>query len=387
MSCDVFLYVQHLLGIGHLRRASVLARSFHQAGLEVTFVSGGRPVPHLNVTGARFIQLPSLHAADNSFKILEDESGQIVDEKWKSARSEILLRAFREAKPKVLLLEMFPFGRRQMRFELDPLIALAKEMSVPVLTSVRDILTTHKTPGKSEWIIKRVKTDIDHVLVHGDPRFIPLEDSFPLANQITDKIIYTGYVLDSLSVSTPKSKRNSDNSSHRKGVLVSAGGGAVALPLAETVLAAKALCSLNNVPWLLLLGDNLPESDFHDLVSRAPKGLIIERNRPDFPTLLTQAQLSISQAGYNTILETLAAETPAIVVPFAAEGQSEQTTRAELLAARGVLQILMERDLTPSALATAIDQCLAGIRGDIALDMKGAEKSTSFIKELIQKQG
>ncbi|WP_020590395.1 glycosyltransferase family protein [Kiloniella laminariae] len=385
MSCDIFLYVQHLLGIGHLQRASVLARDFHQAGLAVTFVSGGRPVPHLNVTGARLIQLPALHAADNSFKILQDESGHPVDEKWKSARSEILLRAFRAAKPRVLLLEMFPFGRRQMRFELDPLIALAREMSVPIVTSVRDILTTHKTPGKSEWIIERVKADIDHVLVHGDPRFIPLEDSFPLASQIRDKIVYTGYVLDFSYFSSPKGKKNPDNNTQRSGVLVSAGGGAVALPLAEAVLAAKPLCSLNDVPWLLLLGDNLPDSDFHDLVSRAPQGLTVERNRPDFPTLLGQAQLSISQAGYNTILETLAAETPAIVVPFSAEGQSEQTARSELLAARGALQILMEQDLTPSALASAIDHSLTGTRQNVALDMKGAEKSTSFIKQLIQK--
>jgi len=45
---------------------------------------------------------------------------------------------------------------------------------------------------------------------------------------------------------------------------------------------------------------------------------------------------SVSQAGYNTILNILAARVPAVVVPFASERETEQAAlRAERLAARG----------------------------------------------------
>ena len=39
----VFFYVQHLLGIGHLRRAAVLARALVAGGFDVLLVSTGAP--------------------------------------------------------------------------------------------------------------------------------------------------------------------------------------------------------------------------------------------------------------------------------------------------------------------------------------------------------
>ena len=40
---SVFFYVQHLLGIGHLRRAAIIARALRRRGIDVDFVSGGAP--------------------------------------------------------------------------------------------------------------------------------------------------------------------------------------------------------------------------------------------------------------------------------------------------------------------------------------------------------
>ena len=39
----VFFYVQHLLGIGHLKRAATLAQALRGAGFQVVLVSGGAP--------------------------------------------------------------------------------------------------------------------------------------------------------------------------------------------------------------------------------------------------------------------------------------------------------------------------------------------------------
>ena len=41
MTGRVFFYVQHLLGIGHLRRAATLARAMAAGGFDVLLVSGG----------------------------------------------------------------------------------------------------------------------------------------------------------------------------------------------------------------------------------------------------------------------------------------------------------------------------------------------------------
>ena len=40
----VFFYVQHLLGIGHLVRASRIAQALQAAGFDVTLVTGGSAV-------------------------------------------------------------------------------------------------------------------------------------------------------------------------------------------------------------------------------------------------------------------------------------------------------------------------------------------------------
>ena len=40
----VMVYVQHLLGIGHLKRAATIARAIAASGCETTVVSGGLTV-------------------------------------------------------------------------------------------------------------------------------------------------------------------------------------------------------------------------------------------------------------------------------------------------------------------------------------------------------
>ena len=82
----IFFHVQHLLGIGHLRRAAILARALAAAGFDVTLASGGMPVPDVVPANVKLVQLPPATAADASFKYLVDERGQRVDDEWKRRR-------------------------------------------------------------------------------------------------------------------------------------------------------------------------------------------------------------------------------------------------------------------------------------------------------------
>ena len=52
------IWVQHLLGIGHLRRAVSIARALADADFDVLLVSGGMPLKGLNLGKAKFKQLP-----------------------------------------------------------------------------------------------------------------------------------------------------------------------------------------------------------------------------------------------------------------------------------------------------------------------------------------
>ena len=365
----VFFYVQHLLGIGHLRRAATLAQALERAGFEVTLASGGKPVE-----GYRVLQLPPA-SSDPDFKHLLDEHGNPVDDAWKRRRREALLAAYAEAAPDVLLIELFPFGRRQMRFELLPLLNEARA-SAPrplIVCSVRDLIQAK--PSREQEIVECFEHYYDRVLVHGDPRVAGFERSFGAAARLAGKLHYTGYVVQDL----PPEDSNTPRDAGAGEVLVSAGGGAVGQRLLETAIAARPLSSLRERTWRVLAGINA--EDFAGLQARARAGVIVERFRNDFMLRLQNCVLSVSQAGYNTVLETLQAGARAVLVPFAGGAESEQTLRATLLAERGLLQVVAEAALTPETLAAAIDRAAARPRPPPgAIDLGGARRSAELLR-------
>ncbi len=376
---SILFYCQHLLGIGHLRRAATLANGLSEVGFSVTFVNGGPSVPHLEPRAARLVQLPPLRARDEQFSGLVDLDGQAVDDAWKRSRCEELLSAFTSLRPDILLVEMFPFGRRQMRFELLPLLDAAKAARPKplIVCSVRDLLSKPFSGKKSDWILDTATRCFDLILVHGDPDFLRFEESFPPILKLSDRLRYTGYVV------TPSSIPNRITEPSRASVIVSAGGGAVGATLLRTALAARERTSLGDSPWLFLTGDNLPDAAFKAFTEAVPNGVTVERSRPNFPDLLSTTELSISQAGYNTVMEVLQAACPAVVVPFAAGDEGEQRRRANLLARRGLLQVVEETDLSVDSLAQAAELAISQPRPEVTLKMDGAKRTADILRQMI----
>ena len=79
------------------------------------------------------------------------------------------------------MIELFPFGRRQMRFELLPLLQTARAQSPRpwIVTSQRDVLNRPGKAEKIDWILETFQAHFDFAIVHGDPNFIDLEQSLP----------------------------------------------------------------------------------------------------------------------------------------------------------------------------------------------------------------
>jgi predicted glycosyltransferase len=110
---------------------------------------------------------------------------------------------------------------------------------------------------------------------------------------------------------------------------------------------------------------------------------VVEAYRPDLGAHLGGAALSVSQAGYNTVLELVAHRVRALVVPYEGSGD-EQPLRAGLLAARGLLAIVPEAELTPARLAEAMDTALErpGFPAPVHIDLQGAARSVEILGEL-----
>lgn len=374
MSGRILFYVQHLLGIGHLRRAATLARDLSAGGFDVLLVSGGAPVAGLALGNARFHQLPPLRAADETLRDLTRLDGGPFDETFRRWRSETLLTLLRGEAPDIVLIEQFPFGRTRLRFELVPLLEACAGRAL-VACSVRDVVRRAR-PERIAETEQFVERWFDAVLIHADPALVSFEQSFAGWDRIKSRAFHTGYVAERDLTRRPQGNEGKDE------VIVSVGGGAAGAPLLKAALAARSKTALADRTWRLLLGENLPEAERASLV--AGPGIVIEPARTDFTTLLANAALSISQAGYNTTIETLCCADRAVLVPFATERETEQADRARLLEARGMVATVPSGMLSPQSLADAVARAMAGpsLKSFPPCDANGGPTTAALLQRL-----
>lgn len=381
MTRSAFIHVQHLLGTGHALRAAAIGRALAARGVSVTLATGNRLPPLLDTTDIEIIELPPVRAADARFKTFLTPDGQEIDEEWKEARTKATLDAFQARPFDLLLTETWPFGRRPFAFEMQRLVDAAKALPHPPLmaSSIRDILVRKQEVWKEEEMAERALAAYDLVLVHSDPSFIRLEDSFPFTERVSHLLRYTGFAETGTGGADAPDDEGCDE------VIVSCGGGAVGIGLLRAALEARALSLLaGDCRWRLLAGHDIDEESFLELSRQGGKSVVVERARRDFPSLLERARLSISQAGYNTVLDILRAGVPSVLVPFAQIKETEQQQRADALVRHGRAVAVSEKALTPEALARAADDALSLPRRDIPVRFGGAETATDILMDALE---
>ena len=175
----LMIWVQHLLGTGHLERMRRIAEAASDAGFDVHFVTGGVPIPGRMPRDVTLVQLPPIRVADDSFSPLRDAGYRPIDEDYRQARVAKLLAAYERAAPSVVLFETFPFGRRGLRFELFPLLERieATRPRPAVVASIRDILQVQEKAGRVgfDWkdpraVLAKIREEADEIeaeLDHG----------------------------------------------------------------------------------------------------------------------------------------------------------------------------------------------------------------------------
>lgn len=380
MSLRILLVVTHLLGAGHLTRAAALARAFADAGHEAILVSGGMPAPLVDTRDVRLVQLPPVRTAGTDFTALLDEHGEPVEAERLERRRDLLSATLEEARPDAVLTELFPFGRRALAGEFLTLLAHAHALQPRplVAASVRDILVAPLKPGRVSETHERLCSLYDAVLVHGDPDFAALDASWPVDPSIRPLIRYTGYVDEGPAVVGADAE-------NRGGVLVSGGSSAASLPLYRAALGAAEI--LPERSWRILVGPGLDGDAIERLRAGASSNVAVARARPDFRALLSTAAVSVSQAGYNTVVDVLRARVPAVFVPFEGGHETEQRLRAERLAARGWGRVLPEAELSPERLASLVRIAVSGPSPPTSPPrLYGAGRTVAIVEEMARKR-
>ena len=375
----VLIAVTHLLGTGHLSRALTLARAFAAAGHKADLISGGEPVANLNSDGVVVHQLPSVKSDGVNFTKLLDAQGQPVDDAYLDGRTVQVCSLLRDLAPDVFITELFPFGRRVLKAEFLAMLETAARISPTpiVLASVRDILAPPSKPEKAEETASTVERYYDAVLVHSDPERTPLNISWSVTPKLKKMLAYTGYVAPPLPVPHPQRIGHGE-------ILVTAGGGSVGDGLFE--VAVDAAHQDRSRQWRLLVGGSNAATRIEKLRSRAGNTRItIEPTRPDFRQMLHHAAASVSMCGYNTAMDLLQSNTPAVFVPFDRGGEVEQTLRAQSLSQRSGYAMIREADLTAQGLLLQLGKTMKQCCGGAAeTGFDGANETVRIAERLLE---
>ena len=175
----IIQYCQHVLGIGHLFRSLEICRAL--CDHEVILVTGGPRIATDLPEHVREVRLPDLQM-NREFKGLFSSRENASLDQIKEERQKRLFNLFEREKPDVFLIELYPFGRKAFRFELDPVLQAIGNKGLPacvVVCSVRDILVEKEDKVKHESrAVKTLNSYFDAVLVHADPSLAQLNETF-----------------------------------------------------------------------------------------------------------------------------------------------------------------------------------------------------------------
>ncbi|WP_243360523.1 glycosyltransferase family protein [Fundidesulfovibrio terrae] len=378
---NIVFYCQHVLGLGHFMRSLAIVRAL--APHRTVFVTGGPEVPGELPPHVVHERLPVL-SMDEDFR--EMLSGDDLDA-VKRERAARFAAVMERERPDVLVVELYPFGRRAFEFELLPVLDAVRRGAYGrprVVCSLRDILVEKDNPEKYQSrVVGRLNQLFDALLVHSDPALFPLEETFPRIAEAQIPVEYTGFVTQMPSPGAREAVRASmDLAPGERLVVASAGGGKVGSELLFAAVNSYPLLITDNPVRLeIFTGPFLDEEAYQRLLahSSAHERVFVSRFSGNFLDLLAAADASLSLAGYNTTMNVLASGVPALVWPFAQN--REQSLRAHRLAGLGALGVLSPEDFEPARLAGLVggllDRREKALAGSFRLD--GAAESARLI--------
>lgn len=394
MKKRVLFYCQPVLGIGHFIRSRELILRLHD--FEVCFLNGGEIVPGFELPSTiEVVNLPALKTNAEFQSLFVADGLRSLDEA-KEMRKQLLISTYSRLRPALLILELFPFGRRQFDFELIPLLehVRASRNSTKVVCSLRDILVSKSNQAEYEQQVCELMNEyFDLLLIHADPKLQLLDETFPRVQDIKCEIQYTGYVAQSPEIlAGERLKLFSADRGKEPFVLVSIGGGRVGHELLECSIEAAAMVG-RSLPHRMhiITGPYMSQELFARFQKQAAgkAGVTIERFTTEFTSYLKMADLSISMAGYNTCMDILGAGVQSLVYPFTGNNNQEQTVRARKLERMGAVKMIRREQLTPESLAEEIIRCLKSPAARrppaVPLDIRGAEKTALLLTELSER--
>jgi predicted glycosyltransferase len=372
--------------MGHLVRSLEFARALTEH--EVTLIVGGQEVALDIPQHVELLRLPVLYM-DEKFTRLIPGDPECSLEQIQDKRQKALKTLFEKKPPDFFVVELYPFGRSIFDFELAPLLEDIRQGrfgSVKCICSLRDILVEKRDPpAYEERVLQKLNEYFDALLIHSDAKFLPLTETFRRFNDICIPVVYTGFITQRADpIAGQRLREELKMDAGQKLILASAGGGRSGFRLLMSVLdACELLRDHQSFRLEVFCGPFMDDEEYERLSARASSGWRIRRYTQRFLDYLSASDLSVSLAGYNTCMNLLATQVPALVYPYSR--QQEQPLRADKIKNFLPMKILSDEDLSPDRLSDSFAKMLDQKRTlrTLPIDMNGAVNSAEFLSRMV----
>ena len=394
------LYSHDAKGLGHLRRNLALAHHLARAlpgltgrdvtGLVITGLAPGQE--HRLPEGFDWLVLPGVKKAEGTYL---PQRLRITREDLGLVRSALLSGVLTTFTPDLLIIDRHPYGVHQ---ELREPLARLRQASpgARVVLGLREVLDTPKTVQR-EWEelseADTLRGLIDEVWVYGDASVHDLSATGEAPAALEERMRYTGYLAHGRDA--VETTHGSEASGALAGnaevaeafILTTAGGGSDGINLLRAAAAARVPDGYRHV---VVTGPQLDAARFHQVTQAAGPRTVVRRTWAGMSHHIQRAAAVISMAGYNTVSEILASDTPALLVPRETP-RLEQFIRATALKDVGATDLLRVTDLSTAALEDWLTELLrdqdAGARSQLAgrrrLRLDGLETVPLLAAQLI----
>ena len=384
----IALYSHDTMGIGHMRRNALIARTISCAGISdsILMVAGAREAATLALpTGTDCLTLPS-YFKEPGGKYQSRHLGVSLSD-LVALRAKTIAAALEAFRPDLLIVDKVPRGALR---ELDPALELlhARGKTRCVL-GLRDILDDPATVRR-EWSDGAHEDAIcdyyDAVWVYGDPAVYDQVREYEYPEAVAEKVRYTGYLMRPVRTvfsefedaeMLPLALSSSDRLH-----LCMVGGGQDGGQLAKTFAQVEFSPGTRGV---IVTGPFMPpevQQCLCRLAASKPR-LSVLKVVADPDVLLSRADRVVVMGGYNTVCEVLSFGKRALIVPRE-KPRREQFIRAERLHDMGLVDMLRPDDVNPQVLTewlTRERESPAGVNHRI--DFNGAANLPRLLDEVL----
>jgi predicted glycosyltransferase len=345
------LYSHDTYGLGHFRRSGLIASGLvaDNPDNEVVIVTGSPRAQDFRLPDrVDTIKLPAVTKDADGCYQPRKLGGSIAQ--LAALRAGLIESAVASYRPDVIVVDHAPLG---MGGELRQTLAMVHDLPVRprLVLGLRDIIDD-ADHVEATWNREGVWDGLgsyDDIVVYGDPRVLSTASEIDLDGRTAANVTHSGYVAPRMPEAQPGEPY----------LLVTPGGGGDGHQLLRQFLDATAEGAVAGLRAVVVTGPLLSTGRRAELMERVKHlpGVELLEFSDRMRSLIASATGVISMAGYNTVVEELAAGTPSLLVPRQ-HPRLEQHIRATRLAPLSNLEHCAVELLDAERISAFAERCL-----------------------------